>query len=430
MSLLSVNFDGLIGPTHNYSGLSFGNVASLSNAGDASHPRQAALQGLDKMRFVQGLGPRQGFLPPHLRPNLEALRALGFSGSPEQVCAAAWREDPALFANVASASAVWTANAATISPAPDTGDGRTHLSVANLSAMLHRSLEAQDTFRRLQEIFGDSGRFAVHSPLPARLGDEGAANHMRLSADKAGPGLEVFVYGLEGGRYPARQHLRASQALARRHGLDPDRAFFAAQSREAVDAGAFHNDVVAVAQGRVLLAHAQAFEQPAALYDWLHARLPQVQIVEAPAAEVSLEDAIRSYLFNSQLIETAEGAIVLIAPSECRETPSVRAWLERSVGPGRPIEAVHFVEVRESMRNGGGPACLRLHVALPEAHLDHIDTRYLLNDRRFELLRGLVETHWPERVTPGDLGDPDLWRAAWQASEALDALLGAPHWAD
>jgi len=294
--------------------------------------------------------------------------------------------------------------------------------------MLHRSLEPPETLARLRSIFADGERFAVHGPLPARLGDEGAANHMRLCAPGGGAGLEIFVYGLEGGRYPARQHLRASQALARRHGLDPDRVFFAAQSRKAVDAGAFHNDVVAVAQRDVLFAHEQAFEEPAALRDWVQARLPAARILEVPSAAVSLEDAIRSYLFNSQLVETAEGAIVLVAPTECRETPSVTAWLEAAVGPGRPIEAVHFVEVRESMRNGGGPACLRLHVALPPADVARLDGRFILDERRFDLLARLVETHWPERIAPQDLGDPQLWRSAWAALDALEALLADPRW--
>ena len=428
MTLTSLNFDGLIGPTHNYSGLSLGNLASLGNAGEPSHPRRAALQGLAKMRFVQGLGPRQGFLPPHARPNLEFLRALGFAGAPEAICAAAWREDSALFANACSASAVWTANAATVSPAPDTGDGRTHLSIANLSAMLHRSLEPPETLRRLRQIFADEARFAVHAPVPARLGDEGAANHMRLVGAGGGAGLEVFVYGLEGGGFPARQHRSASEAIARRHGLAPERVFFAAQSREALAAGAFHNDVVAVAHGSVLLAHGQAFAEPKALYGWLSARLPELQVLEVPDDEVSLEDAIRSYLFNSQLIRTVQGAVALIAPTECRETASVRSWLEANVGRGG-IDEVHFVDVRESMRNGGGPACLRLHMALPEADLARIDGRFLLDEeRRFDLLEGLIERHWPERISPGDLGDPELWRAAAAAQAELEALLAGPVW--
>ena len=48
------NFDGLVGPSHNYAGLSFGNVASFSNVKSASNPKQAALQGLAKMRALAG----------------------------------------------------------------------------------------------------------------------------------------------------------------------------------------------------------------------------------------------------------------------------------------------------------------------------------------------------------------------------------------
>ena len=48
--LREINFDGIIGPSHNYAGLSYGNLAATRNAGHVSHPRAAALQGIAKMR--------------------------------------------------------------------------------------------------------------------------------------------------------------------------------------------------------------------------------------------------------------------------------------------------------------------------------------------------------------------------------------------
>ena len=419
-----INFDGLIGPTHNYAALSFGNLASASNAGAVSRPRDAALQGISKMRFALSLGLAQGFFLPLERPNAAWLRQMGFAGSDAQVCAAAHAADPRLFAQACSASSMWTANAATVSPAADTADGRTHLSVANLSRMTHRSLEHTETEAQLRLAFAHPA-FAVHAAVPASFGDEGAANHMRLATSHGAPGVEVFVYGEEGGRFPARQHRRASAAVARRHGLDPARTLFVAQSQAAIDAGAFHNDVVAVANETVLFAHEHAFADMAALKADLARMLPQTVVIEVPASAVSLADAVGSYLFNSQLVTLPDGGMALILPQESRDCAPVKAYLDALVAghqeSGGPIRAAHYVQVRESMRNGGGPACLRLRVVADPAT---VDPRFLLDGAKADALERLVGDHWPEAIGPADLGNPDLWEQAWSARRALLKLLG------
>ncbi len=415
-----INFDGLIGPTHNYAALSFGNLASASNAGATSRPREAALQGLAKMRFAMSLGLTQGFLLPLERPNAAWLRQLGFTGADAAVCAAAHTADPRLFAQACSASSMWTANAATVSPAADTADGRTHLSVANLSRMTHRSIEHTETLAQLRLAFADPA-FAVHPAVPAAFGDEGAANHMRLTVKHGESGVEVFVYGEEGGKFPARQNRRASEAVARRHGLAPDRALFVAQSQTAIDAGAFHNDVVAVANEHVLFAHELAFADPAQLKADLARLLPGAVLVEVPESAVSLSDAISSYLFNSQLVSLPDGSMALILPMEAHDCAPVKAYLGALVAGNGPIRAVHYVQVRESMRNGGGPACLRLRVVADPAT---IDARFLLDAAKADRLEALVTRHWPEAIGPNDLGNPDLWAQAWEARAALLAELG------
>jgi|TARA_R100000501_G_scaffold10060_2_gene19925 succinylarginine dihydrolase len=425
--MIEINFDGLIGPTHNYAGLSLGNLASASNAGRTSRPRAAALQGIAKMRLLMSLGLRQGILPPHHRPDTQWLRRLGFSGSEAEVCAAAHAADPALFRNALSASAMWTANAATISPAPDTADGRLHLTPANLASMTHRSMEWRQTAQQLAVIFPDRRHFAVHPPVPARFGDEGAANFMRLCTQHAARGVEIFVYGegageFGGGAFPARQDRRASEAIARAHGV-PD-ALFVAQSRQAIAAGAFHNDVVAVANENVLFTHEQAFQDRDWLYSELRRRIPDVSVVEVPASQVSLEDAISSYLFNSQLVTLRDGRMVLILPKEAEENPRVKTWLDANIGGNGPIHAAHFIDVRESMRNGGGPACLRLRVAVTEDALAAIDSRFLLDDAKADALARLIEDHWPETLEPAMLAEPDLWQQSWDARAALLDLLG------
>lgn len=418
-----INFDGLVGPSHNYAGLSFGNIASATNAGTVSSPRAAALQGIAKMRRLIALGLPQGIFLPHDRPNTDWLRTLGFTGSDRDVCAAAHAADPALFRNAFSASAMWAANAATVSPAPDTADGRCHLTVANLSTMLHRSIEAEQTLRHLRLAFADERHFVVHDPIPPGLGDEGAANFMRLAPSHAERGLEIFVHGEQRrSSFPARQHRAASAALARLHGVS--NGLLVQQSDVAIAAGAFHNDVVAVANENVLFTHKQAFEDRERTYGAIRTNLPAVLIVEAPANQISLDAAVRSSLFNCQLVTLPRGNMCLIVPAECRESPEVWTWLNEVIEGPSPIDRLEVVDIRESMRNGGGPACLRLRVAVDNAAFAAIDPRFLLDDAKCEALERIVTTYWPERIDPTDIGDPDLWDACWRARRALLDCLG------
>lgn len=393
--LTEINFDGIIGPSHNYAGLSPGNLAATKNRGETSHPRRAALEGIAKMRANLALGLTQGVLLPHPRPDHRWLASLATD------FAAA---SPHLQAQALSASAMWAANAATVSPAPDTEDGRCHLSAANLVTMPHRSHEWPETLAQLRLAFANPA-FAVHEAVPAPFGDEGAANHMRLCASHETPGVEVFVYGVSGGPFPARQHIEASRAVARSHRLDPARTLFVQQSEEAIAAGAFHNDVVAVANGKVLFAHELAFADKDRFYADLRALLPEVEIVEVPDAQVPLADAIKSYLFNAQLVTLPSGEMALILPSEARETPSVWRWLEAHVAGNGPIRRLEVVDVRQSMANGGGPACLRLRVVADPAT---VDPRFLVDDAKLDRIAAVIEAHWPESIAFDAIADPAL----------------------
>ncbi|HXI86204.1 MAG TPA: N-succinylarginine dihydrolase, partial [Parvularculaceae bacterium] len=276
------NFDGLIGPTHNYAGLALGNVASAKNAGSVSNPKAAALQGLAKMRALLNLGCVQGLLPPLARPDLKTLRALGFSGANKQVIEKAAKVAPDILANIYSASSMWTANAATVAPSPDTPDGKAHFTPANLASNFHRAIEPDHTTRVLKHIFADARHFAHHAPLPGgvHFGDEGAANHSRLAESHGAKGVHLFVYGEDGERFPARQRRRASEAVARNHGLAADQTVFAMQSKTALDAGAFHNDVVGVANASVLFLHEQSFEDRNGALAAMRAAVPFVEIIE------------------------------------------------------------------------------------------------------------------------------------------------------
>ena len=324
MALQEINFDGIVGPSHNYAGLSLGNLASTRSGGQVSQPRAAALQGVDKMRANLALGLAQGIFLPHPRPDRPWLAKLAADYE---------SADRALAANAMSASAMWAANAATVSPAPETADGKCHLTVANLRSMPHRSHEWPATLAQLRIAFADATHFEVHEPVPTAFGDEGAANHMRLTPAHGEPGIEVFVYGVAGGAFPARQHLEASKAIARAHRLDPERTIFAQQSEEAIAAGAFHNDVVAVANERVLFAHEKAFADRDALVGDLTRLVPGFEFVEVPDSEVPLADAIRSYLFNAQLVTPADGVTTLTFTQVVPDGP-VGADMVASVGPG------------------------------------------------------------------------------------------------
>ncbi len=410
LSLVEINFDGIVGPSHNYAGLSLGNLAATAHAGNVSYPREAALQGLEKMRHNLALGLVQGFFVPLPRPDRPWLDELEADES----------TDAAIIAGAWSASSMWTANAATVSPAPDTADGRCHLTVANLVTMPHRAHEWPDTLRQLRLAFADNTHFVVHGPVPPCFGDEGAANHMRLGLAHDGPGLEVFVFGRGGGPFPARQHEQASRVVARRHGLDPDRVLFVEQSAEAIAAGAFHNDVVAVANERVLFLHERAFAEPARAYEAIRAKFPEVEIVEVSESAVGLPEAIRSYLFNAQLVTLPEGEQALIVPSEAWESVEVRPFLDSLVAGNGPIRRVVPVDVRQSMANGGGPACLRLRVVADPAT---VDPRFLIDDATADAIELAVRSHWPEQIDPADLGDETLARTVLAARHALLARL-------
>ena len=437
MQAFEANFDGLVGPTHNYAGLSHGNVASTGNAHGLANPKEAALQGLAKMKALADLGYRQGVLAPHARPDTQALRRLGFAGSDAAVLARAAQEAPAILAAVSSASPMWTANAATVSPSADTADGRVHFTPANLNNKFHRSLEHEQTGRLLKAMFGDETRFAHHAALPAQMhfGDEGAANHTRFCGDYGTRGVEFFVYGRSAfatgapgpSRYPARQTLEASEAVARLHGLAPECVVYARQNADAIDAGVFHNDVIAVGNGHVSFHHELAFADQAAVLAELSAKLAAqgvaFEAVEVPADEVSLADAVQSYLFNSQLLRRADGRMLLVVPEECRVNPRVSAYLDRLLASNGPIAEVRVFDLKQSMQNGGGPACLRLRVALTETEVAAVNPAVWMDDALYAKLTGWVGRHYRDRLSAADLADPALLAECQQALDELTAIL-------
>ena len=442
MPTLEANFDGLVGPTHNYAGLSPGNLASQSNRGAVSSPRRAALQGLAKAMKLAELGLEQHVLPPQSRPRFDRLRSLGFAGSDARVLEDAARDAPGALSAAYSASAMWAANAATVSPSSDTRDGRVHLTPANLAFNAHRALEAADTTRVLQSVFADPEYFVVHEPLPAtpRYFDEGAANHTRLARSHDDSGVELFCYGrsfdpsstIRTKVHPARQSEEASRAIARRHGVPRQRTVFAQQNPEAIDAGIFHNDVISVGNEHVLLVHEHAYTDTPGVIDRLRRTMgdTEMHVFLVTEAELPLPEATASYLFNSQLLTVdagGAGRMVLIAPTEVESNPAARACADRLVAEVDAVRSVEYVDVRESMRNGGGPACLRLRVAMNDSERAALAGRTRLDRGLFDELTECITRRYREALCPADLADPAFAQEAIDAAEELAQILGLGH---
>ncbi|MEN4737255.1 N-succinylarginine dihydrolase [Pantoea agglomerans] len=432
MKATEANFDGLVGLTHHYAGLSFGNEASTRNQLQPSNPRLAAKQGLLKMKALADMGYVQGVIPPHERPNIAALRQLGFGGSDEQVLAAAGKTAPGLLSAVSSASAMWVANAATVSPSADSLDGRVHLTVANLNNKFHRAIEAPETAWLLRSIFRDDRHFAVHDALPqvAMFGDEGAANHNRLGGAYGERGVQLFVYGRDSShegkapqRYPARQTREASEAVARLHQLSPESVLYAQQNPAVIDQGVFHNDVIAVSNQQMLFCHQHAFVNQPELLAQLRSRVPGFVALEVPENRVSVKDAVETYLFNSQLLSRPDGTMMLVLPEESRQHPGVWRYLCEQVEADTPLKALKVFDLRESMYNGGGPACLRLRVVLTPQEQQAVSPAVLMNDRLFSTLNNWVDRHYRDRLTQADLVDPQLLREGRDALDELTKLL-------
>jgi len=435
-----INFDGIVGPTHNFGGLAHGNVASMKHENETSNPKEAALQGLLKMKAVADKGITQAVLPPQERPAIWMLKVLGFSGENDtEILEEAHYRDPVLLTACCSASAMWTANAVTVTPSVDSLDGRVHFTPANLVSKFHRSLEASTTKNVFEAIFKNKDLFKIHDPLPMtqHFGDEGAANHTRLCDTHLKPGIEIFAYGRQAFRtntptpkhFPARQTLEACQAISRRHKLRYQNTLYVQQNPIAIDAGVFHNDVISVGNENVFLYHEQAFLDTDKVIDQIVNTFSQANEkpffpIKVSAHEVTMQEAVYTYLFNSQLVTTDKDSMLLIASKECEENRVVKKLIEKIINQKtNPINDVLYVNVRESMHNGGGPACLRLRVLLNEKEKAEINQNVILTNQLFETLCDWVKKNYREELHPDDLHDPNLLNESRTALDELTQIL-------
>jgi len=432
---MELNIDGLVGATHHYAGLSPGNLASTNNALTVANPKAAVKQGLQKMRLLNSMGIPQAVFPPHQRPNLALLHQLGFSGRPATQIAQAKRQAPELLSACYSASSMWSANAATVSASADTANHKVHFTAANLVSNLHRHQEADFSSALLKRIFANPLHFQHHPLLPKSMvtGDEGAANHSRLCASHAQAGINLFVYGKQAlnhkipapQQFPARQTFEASAAVARSHQLNPSRVVFIRQNPAAIDQGVFHNDVIAVANERVLLLHEEAFADQKSVLKTLHQQVDfPLIIIEAGNHHFSLADAVSTYLFNSQLISTPDHGMMLMAPAECEQNPGVLAFIQQLLAQqDNPVNQVHFLDLKQSMRNGGGPACLRLRVPLNSAELAAMHQGILITPLLLQQLESWADNYYRDRLHVDDLADPELIDEVLKGLDVLTQIL-------
>ena len=424
-----INFDGLIGPTHNYAGLSQGNLASQKHLNKTSNPQAAALQGLDKMRLIMDQGIPQGFFLPHERPHLKTLRALGFSGTDEDIINRATKQNPLLLKNVYSASSMWAANAATFSPSIDSYDQNIHITPANLNTMFHRSIEHEFTQTQLELMFG--GVAIVHDPIEniSGYGDEGAANHLRVSEQHLKSGFQIFVYGSSAFEVHqgmiTRQAEEISKAVSIMHQLDPDRVLFLKQNEQAINAGSFHNDIVSLANEEVFIFHQEAFADRVELERILHHLKDHVKgfhPIEILSEDISLDDLVSSYLLNSQLITVKNNEMMMLLPEEVQNHSNCMRWLEE-IKSSSPIKHIEFVDIRQSMMNGGGPACLRFKITVNNDEFNQINEKFLLTPKKLMDLRALVTKHYRDKLNPADLLDNNLVQESYRFLDELTQLL-------
>ena len=424
-----INFDGLIGPTHNYAGLSQGNLASQKHLNKTSNPQAAALQGLDKMRLIMDQGIPQGFFLPHERPHLKTLRVLGFCGTDEEVINRAAKQNPILLKNVYSASSMWAANAATFSPSIDSYDQNIHITPANLNTMFHRSIEHEFTQAQLELMFG--GVAIVHDPIEniSGYGDEGAANHLRVSEQHLKSGFQIFVYGSSAFEVHqgmiTRQAEEISKAVSIMHQLDPDRVLFLKQNEQAINAGSFHNDIVSLANEEVFIFHQEAFADRVELERTLHHLKDHVKgfhSIEILSEDISLDELVSSYLLNSQLITVKNNEMMMLLPEEVQNHSNCMRWLEE-IKSSSPIKHIEFVDIRQSMMNGGGPACLRFKTTVNNVEFNQINEKFLLTPKKLMDLRALVTKYYRDKLNPADLLDNNLVQESYRFLDELTQLL-------
>jgi succinylarginine dihydrolase len=184
-----------------------------------------------------------------------------------------------------------------------------------------------------------------------------------------------------------------------------------------------------VGNQNVFLYHEKAFLSSQLVLDELQKKVLEfchtpLILIPVPESKVPLQEAVKSYLFNSQLVTMPDGSMNILAPSECLEIASVQKMLREILdNPANPIKNVHYFNLQESMRNGGGPACLRLRIVLNEHELHYMHPDVLWSERLYGKLKAWIKKHYRDRLLPNELADPQLLKETQTALDELTKIL-------
>ena len=441
MATTEISFEGIPGPSHSFGGLAYGDFAAMASAGKKSNPRMAAKQCIQKIRLLVERGVPVIILPPHERPALWFLRNIGYRGEDSQILQTVTESATWLLPVIYSSSGMWCANAATVIPSADAADALCHVVVANLAANLHRSLEPQFVLKVLQRILPESAGFDVQPCIPGNvnLWDEGAANHLRVAQD--GTGLHIFMYGRKAGKSFARllqnrHHIlgrqtdEASLAVARLGHLPSGRILLAQQNQSVIDQGVFHNDVICMSAGMTLIVHEHAVHGWPQFRQELQRRaaalnLGDLNLIELKDKEISVKECVRTYLFNSQLVQLPDRKLLIVCPAGCQRSKQAAVALKKIQSAMGPALTTEFIDLSESLANGGGPACLRLRVRVTEKQLQAVSRlAFIASPELLDRLETTIDRRYRDDLMLSEFRDPAFAQECLRTLDEVSRLLG------
>ena len=397
--------DTIIGPTYHYGGLALGNTHSLDHKHVVANPKKAALQGLSKMKLLRDHGISQYVLPAYVRDYKGLVQGYyNNQGDFEDNLKRLYDENLDIFSSFFSASSAWLANAWTMTPSIDSSDGRYHVSPASLNACFHRQLDVKQTIAILTNRLCSKTYITCHHPSP--FFDEGAANMIRLSA--GGKGLYLFVSGSsDTKRFKSRHDKRSWQRLVSQHQLDPDYVIYLTQHPDAIDAGVFHNDVISFGVDDLLVVHENAFVDQPNYCDTILERYfscfgTDLTLIQIPDSILPLKDAVNSYFFNSQLVRKDDNRYLLLVPSRCKGLPVMDYFVSIVAKKWESQLEIMVCDVEESIKNGGGPACLRNSMDVYDDPKLIFDDRYLFTLEKYDDFVRLVNQYYPSSLELND----------------------------
>ena len=370
--LKQVFIDCMPGPTNHFGGHAFGNMASMTAKGQHSNPKKAALEWIEKINKLKKIGAYQLILPPHRRPLAHYLK------------------HPQL--NELSSGFIWMANAGHFIPNSDTSKRYHQFIPANMNATYHRKYEHMFNTYWIKQILKNIPH-QLHGPLSSD--DEGAANTVRLWNKDIG--IHVAVYGHKNTHFPSRQNEDSIKELQEKTNILT--LFKLQQKSIAIDHGVFHNDVICFGFKNTLFCHEHAFENQNEKLNNLKKIFHQktnenLTIIEIKESELTLDECISTYLFNSQVI-IQKNNIILLCPSTVKRNNKslsiTNQWQQKGY-----FSDVQYIDIKSSLMNGGGPACLRLCMYLNGNEIKKIPKQFWASENKIKELTKFINTEYPQ----------------------------------